>query len=86
MGSEERRPTIREEDVESRPIERRAFLGRFTRAAGVAGILGLTTGCEPTDSCDGDQGGDPIRSDSDQRDASRFDRDTGDPCDSDGVI
>jgi hypothetical protein len=75
---------IRAEDIESRPIARRTFLGRFT-AAGVVGLVGFTAACEPTDSCDGDQGGDPIQSDDDGTDSVTFDQDSGDPCDSDGV-
>jgi len=85
MDAGERRPRISEEDVETRSIERRAFLGRFTAAAGMAGLLGLTAACEPTDSCDGDQGGDPINSDSDSADSPTFDSDSGDACDSDGL-
>ena len=84
MPSAEDRPPIREEDVEARTIRRRTFLGRFGAAAGVAGFLGWTVGCEGTDSCDEDEG-DEIVSDSDQSDDPVVDSDFGDPCDSDGV-
>jgi hypothetical protein len=70
-------PKIREEDVESRPIERRAFLGRFGAVAGMAGLFGWTVGCsEGSDSCD--QDGDPA--DADPTDPVDSD---GDSCDSD---
>jgi len=75
---------IREEDVEVRAIERRMFLGRFTAAAGIAGVLGFMMGCENTDSCDSDMR-DPPMTDTDQTDVARTDSDTGDPCDTDGV-
>jgi hypothetical protein len=79
MQPPDENPKIREEDVESRPIERRAFLGRFGAVAGMAGLLGWTVGCsEGSDSCDQDDG-DPV--DTDPTDG--VDSDSGDPCDSD---
>lgn len=84
MQPTEDAPVIREEDVEARAIERRAFLGRFGAAAGIAGVLGFVMGCENTDSCDSDMR-DPPMSDQDQTDLPSTDSDTGDPCDSDGV-
>lgn len=83
-GPGEERSSIREEDVRSRSIRRRAFLERFGVAAGMTGLLGLTAGCERTDSCDADEG-DPIMADSDQVDEPVVDADAGDPCDADGV-
>jgi hypothetical protein len=76
---------IREDDVETRTIQRRTFLGRFGAAAGIAGILGFAMGCENTDSCDSDSG-DSVMGDSDQTDPEpSTDSDAGDPCDTDGV-
>lgn len=80
----EGRSAINAEDIESRTIERRTFLGRFGFAAGLSGLLGYTLGCEPTDSCDSDSG-DSITEDADQSDAPRVDSDFGDGCDQDGV-
>jgi len=82
MTSNDEGSQIREEDVEARPLRRRAFLGRFGVAAGVAGVLGWTVACGESgasgDACDDDPG-DPA--DSDPGDAA--DSDSGDPCDSD---
>lgn len=80
MQSSDESPKIREEDVESRPIERRAFLGRFGAVAGMAGLLGWTAGCSDnsSDACDQDSG-DPV----DQDPGDPADSDLGDPCDSD---
>lgn len=85
MDESKPQPAIRPEDIESRSIERRTFLGRFGALAGLSGFVGFTLGCEPTDSCDGDQGGDPIRYDEDGTDDPIVDQDFGDPCDQDGV-
>ena len=72
-------PTIREDDVETRSIQRRTFLGRFGMAAGLAGLVGFTASCgSESDPVDSDSG-DPV--DSDPTDS--FDTDTGDPVDSD---
>ena len=81
---EEDRSPIRADDVESRTIRRRTFLGRFGAVAGLSGFVGFTLGCETTDSCDSDVN-DPITSDSDVSDAPAVDADFADPCDSDGV-
>lgn len=79
MQPPDENPKIREEDVESRPIERRAFLGRFGAVAGMAGLLGGTVGCsENNDACDQDTG-DPV--DDDPTDP--VDADSGDLCDTD---
>ena len=75
---------IRADDIASRTIRRRTFLGRFGVAAGLSGLLGWTLGCENTDSCDNDEG-DSITSDSDGSDGPVVDSDFGDECDSDGV-
>jgi len=76
MSQSDDSPRIREEDVEARPIERRAFLGRFGAVAGMAGLLGWTVGCgEDSEACDQDTG-DPV--DADPTDS--VDSDTGDPC------
>ncbi|MDH3205683.1 MAG: hypothetical protein OEO79_03685 [Gemmatimonadota bacterium] len=80
----EGRPAIRANDIESRTIQRRTFLGRFGLAAGLSGLLGYTLGCEPTDSCDSDVN-DPITSDSDQSDSPVVDADFADGCDADGA-
>lgn len=77
-------PGIRPEDIESRSIRRRTFLGRFGALAGLSGFAGFALGCEPTDSCDEDQG-DPPTSDSDGSDSPVVDQDFADPCDQDGV-
>jgi hypothetical protein len=80
MKESDERSVIREDDVESRPIERRAFLGRFGAVAGMAGLLGWTAACsdDSSDACDQDTG-DPADDDpTDQADS-----DLGDPCDSD---
>jgi hypothetical protein len=84
MEPGEARSSIRAEDIESRTIHRRTFLGRFGAMAGLSGLLGYTLGCEPTDSCDSDVN-DPITSDSDSSDAPTVDSDFADGCDSDGV-
>lgn len=76
--------SIRPEDIHSRSIQRRTFLGRFGAMAGLSGLIGYTLGCENTDSCDSDVN-DPITSDSDQSDPPVVDSDVEDPCDSDGV-
>jgi hypothetical protein len=79
MESPDQSRQIREDDVESRPIERRAFLGRFGAMAGMAGLLGWTSGCgEGSDDCDTDAG-DPV----DQDPTDSVDADSGDSCDSD---
>lgn len=79
MDRSDEKPQIREDDVEARPIERRAFLGRFGAVAGMAGLLGWTVGCgESSDSCDQDTG-DPV----DQDPTDSVDSDFGDPCDAD---
>lgn len=78
MKSRDEEPQIREEDVEARPIERRAFLGRFGAAAGMAGLLGLGACGSESDACDTDSG-DPV--DADPSDP--VDADSGDSCDSD---
>lgn len=75
---------VRAEDIESRSIHRRSFLGRFGAMAGLSALLGYTVGCENTDSCDADEG-DAVTSDSDSSDPPVVDSDFGDPCDSDGV-
>ena len=77
-------PSISPDDIESRSIERRTFLGRFGTMAALSGLLGYTLGCEPTDSCDADDG-DPVTSDADDSDPPVVDSDFGDACDSDGV-
>lgn len=77
-------PRITAEDIETRSIRRRTFLGRFGAMAALSGLLGYAVGCEPTDSCDGDEG-DSVRSDSDNTDEPIVDSDFADPCDSDGV-
>ena len=70
-------PTIREDDVEARGIQRRTFLGRFGVAAGLVGLAGFTAGCgNGSDSADTD--GDPA----DQDPSDQVDSD-GDPADSD---
>ncbi len=80
MPHSDDRPRIREEDIESRPIERRAFLGRFSAVAGMAGLLGLTAACgESSDACRDQDSGDPV----DQDPGDPADSDLGDPCDSD---
>lgn len=84
MGLDEDRSSIHPDDIESRTIRRRTFLGRFGALAGLGGALGWTVGCENTDSCDSDVN-DPITSDSDASDAPVVDSDFADPCDSDGV-
>jgi hypothetical protein len=84
MQPDERPSSIRADDIESRTIVRRTFLGRFGAMAGLSGLLGYTLGCEPTDSCDSDVN-DPIMSDSDQSDPPVVDSDFADGCDSDGV-
>jgi hypothetical protein len=84
MDTIEPHAPIRAEDIESRSIQRRTFLGRFGAMAGLSGLLGYTLGCEPTDSCDSDEG-DPVTFDSDATDAKAVDSDFGDGCDSDGV-
>jgi hypothetical protein len=79
MKDDKKAPAIREEDVETRSIERRTFLGRFGVAAGLVGIVGWTSGCESaSDSVDSDFG-DPA--DFDPTDS--VDSDFGDPRDSD---
>jgi hypothetical protein len=80
MDQSSETPRIQEEDIESRPIERRTFLGRFGAVAGMSGLLGWTVGCggESSDSCDDDTG-DPV--DEDPTDS--FDSDSGDSCDTD---
>ena len=79
MKDDKKAPAIREEDVETRSIERRTFLGRFGVAAGLVGIVGWTAGCgSESDSVDSDSG-DPA--DSDPTDS--VDSDFGDPADSD---
>ena len=70
---------IRPDDIRSRSIERRTFLGRFGAMAGLGGLLGYTVGCEHTDPCDSDVG-DEIASDSDGTDAPVVDSDYADPC------
>jgi hypothetical protein len=75
---------IRADDIESRSIQRRTFLGRFGTMAALSGLLGYTLGCENTDSCDTDRG-DSVTEDSDSSDEPMVDADFGDPCDSDGV-
>jgi ferric-dicitrate binding protein FerR (iron transport regulator) len=83
MPESDDKRSIREEDIASRPVERRAFLGRFGLVAGMAGLMGWTAGCgqggqSTSDSCDTDPG-DPA--DADPSDPA--DSDSGDPCDSD---
>lgn len=80
---------IREEDLRAKAIERRAFLGRFVVASGVAGLLGSVAGCAiPAGSnfgqgfrgCDSDSGD----TDSDVSDSAGDRSDgTSDPCDAD---
>jgi hypothetical protein len=73
------RPSIREDDIESRTIERRTFLGRFAVATGLAGLVGWTAACgSESDPADTDSG-DPV--DNDPTDTADFD--SGDPSDSD---
>jgi hypothetical protein len=76
--------SIRADDITSRSIHRRTFLGRFGAMAGLSGLVGFTIGCEPTDSCDSDVN-DPITSDSDSSDPPSVDSDFADQCDADGV-
>jgi hypothetical protein len=76
---QDNRPSIREDDIETRSIERRTFLGRFAVATGLAGLVGWTAACgSESDSADTDSG-DPV--DQDPTDA--VDSDFGDPADSD---
>jgi len=70
---------IRPEDIRSRSIERRTFLGRFGAMAGLGGLLGYTVGCEGSSSCDSDTG-DAIMHDSDGTDEPIADADYADPC------
>lgn len=84
MQEDDPKPAIRPDDIRSRSIERRTFLGRFGAMAGLSGLLGYTLGCENTDSCDTDVN-DPITSDSDSTDEPVFDSDFADQCDQDGV-
>jgi len=72
-------PSIREDDIETRSIERRTFLGRFAIATGLAGMVGWTAACgNESDSADTDSG-DPV----DQDPTDPVDSDVGDPADSD---
>lgn len=86
MDEQTPRDSIREEDIETRSIQRRTFLGRFGVAAGLVGIAGWTAGCEAgqSDPADTDSG-DPSLSDSDPDDPVSPDEDSdmGDPADSD---
>lgn len=84
MSERDAKPSIREEDVHARSIQRRTFLGRFGVMAGLSGLLGYTVGCENTDSCDSDVN-DPITYDSDGSDDPHVDSDYADGCDQDGV-
>jgi hypothetical protein len=70
---------IRPDDVRSRSIRRRTFLGRFGAMAGLGGLLGYTLGCESGNSCDSDVN-DPIMHDSDGTDEPIVDSDFEDPC------
>lgn len=79
MRNSESPAPIRPEDIRSRSIERRTFLGRFGAIAGVAGLLGYTAGCENSGQCDSDQG-DAIMYDSDGTDEPIADSDYADPC------
>lgn len=75
------RPTpsepIREEDIESRSILRRSFLGRFAVAAGATVLFGSTVGCPSRGynytPCDSDTG--------DRADSDGFDRSDSDGAD-----
>ncbi|MGD8600469.1 MAG: hypothetical protein PVF19_03815 [Gemmatimonadota bacterium] len=69
---------ITPEDVESRGIERRTFLGRFGAMAALSGLLGYTVGCESA-SCDSDVGDEPS-ADSDGADEPVVDQDFSDYC------
>jgi hypothetical protein len=72
-------PSIREDDIEVRSIERRSFLGRFAVATGLASLVGFTAACgSESDSADSDRG-DPV----DQDPTDSVDADQGDPADSD---
>lgn len=79
MDESKPRPRITPEDIESRGIERRTFLGRFGAMAALSGLLGYAAGCESA-SCDSDVGDDPRpSSDSDGSDVV-VDQDFGDAC------
>jgi hypothetical protein len=78
MDESKPRPRITPEDIESRGIERRTFLGRFGAMAALGGLLGYAAGCE-TASCDSDVGDEPS-SDSDETDAVVVDQDFADFC------
>ena len=69
---------IHPDDIRSRSIERRTFLGRFGVMAGLSGLLGYTAGCEHA-SCDADVA-DEITYDADGTDDPHVDSDSQDPC------
>ena len=76
--SEDGTRSIHPDDIRSRSIERRTFLGRFGVMAGLSGLLGYTAGCEHA-SCDSDVN-DPITHDSDGTDDPHADSDYQDFC------
>lgn len=79
MQEDDATPTIHPEDIRSRSIERRTFLGRFGALASLSGLLGYTVGCENGDPCDTDMA-DEIQYDSDGTDDPHVDSDYADPC------
>ena len=91
MKQHEEEQMIKEEDVESRSIERRTFLGRFGAAVGITGVLALSAACgqgssesaaSDSDSSDSDSS-EPAASDSDSSEPAASDSDSSDSDSSD---
>ena len=76
MKQHEEEQMIKEEDVESRSIERRTFLGRFGAAVGITGVLALSAAC-------GQGSSESAASDSDSSDSDSSDSDSSEPAASD---
>ncbi len=91
MEQYEEEQTIKEEDVESRSIERRSFLGRFGAAVGMTGVLAWSAACgqgssesaaSDSDSSDSDSS-EPAASDSDSSESDSSEPAASDPDSSD---